>query len=227
MIDFLGEVLALGIAGFDPLGAVILLTALGMGAHRRRVLVLMLQITGTIAVLTLAASLGLAQVIDPVSDFVEHLPRHLWAVVAGVLGVVMLGWGVSRLSGRSSSEDESPESRWTSGRSIALAGLAVGASCMLDPAWYGVVVLAGAERSIGRAVLASALWPMCSQVVMLVIGALALAGHGRAARVVALRLRESVGHVFGRFISVAMVLVGALAIVEAVAEWNGHWLLPG
>lgn len=165
MFRFILTSLGLGFAGFDPLGLMALIAALALGAKRRAVLALTGSMLATIVALTTASSWGGGPWIRRAGHWLHHLHGTVWASLLLVCGAAMVLWGAWRLhQGAPDNRHSKPEPSATSPRStsdwaMATTGALVGASCLVDPAWYAVVFVAGMHRSPVHAIVAGLVWP--------------------------------------------------------------------
>lgn len=235
MIHLLIGALALGIAGFDPLGSVALVAALGLGAGRRGVVSLGAAAVLTSEVFALAGPLGLAALGREAGIHPPHVPHPVWLAAVALVGAGLVIWALIYGRRRSSAGDPDADSRTGSaGRArprsgaapaLALSGLIVGLSSLADPAFWAMVVHAARWPTAGWAALEATIWVVCSHslLIVLVVGYLA-AGPARVGRLVddvmnrhALAVRRTVAVVAGLF--------GALLLVDAgVAVATGSWL---
>lgn len=171
--------LVLGIAGFDPVGAITFVAAAALGVNRRRLGLFTLTAVGTSAILSVAAPLGLGGVIRQLTHRLpHHATRGEVSIAFLAAGVILLGWGLWRLvrhAGRSIPTDESdaanstahaPKSLSTTG--MLVSGFLVGLSSLADPAWYAMVAFASGLRHPYEAVIVGVGWTILSHILLIV-----------------------------------------------------------
>lgn len=211
-MDALARVTALGLVGFDPVGALLVLGALAAGARRRSLTVLVGGYLVTITVFGVAASL-LVRVGLTAWDLSRYLPsaRVLsWIEIgAGVL-VIGLSAYVARRSRRPRPPEPPREVRLSTG-ALAGAGALLALSLAIDP---GFVLVVGYTATLPVAGVTPLLlyWGVLSQIAMIVLYAGALLdGSGRAVGV--LRSAFESGRRWLRHHGAWLVLLLGLAIV--------------
>lgn len=234
VIQLLIGALALGIAGFDPLGSVVLVAALGMGTGRRGVL--SLGVTGVLTseVLGLAGALGLTALARDAGVHPPHVPHPVWLVAVTLVGAGLAVWALFYGRRRSGAEDPGVDRSGSAGRArprsasapaLALSGLVVGLSSLADPAFWAMVVHAARWPRASWAALEASIWVVCSHrlLIVLVICYLAV-GPQQVNRLVdqvmgrhAVAVRRTVAIIAG--------LAGVLLLVDVgVAVATGAWL---
>lgn len=168
------SVLGLGLAGFDPFGALIVLPALAMGA-KRRVVVLFFVVSGLATVL---AGVLLGQSVELIFAWLaENLAipaparAALQVLAAGALGY----WAVRRWNARHEPPKERRKKPFLAGAAgMSLAGLGWGVGALTDPTFFGVAGVTTTFQSTLEVTLAFTAWFLVSQA-PLVLVVLALA----------------------------------------------------
>lgn len=228
VLSFLAAALALGIAGFDPLGSFALLAALGLGVRRRGVLLLAGTSVGTSTVLGVAGVLGLAALLDSLGLRHLHVPHPVWLWTVGLLGIAFLVWAVVRMV-RGSAPGKEPEEASATPRSssmgaLATSGLLVGLSSLIDPAFWAMLVHASNLPHRSWAIIESLIWVACSHSLLIVlVVAYLLGGPQRVDRLVT-SVKEDHAVAVSRGVSALLAAFGLLLIVDvAVAVTTGQW----
>lgn len=219
-------VIALGVAGFDPLGALALIGAMALQARRRAIAALLASTLGSTFLLAVVLSSTVGRwVIDSLQKV--HDPGHLvWGGLVTAAGVALLGWGLWRLRGPVRPRRTKTERTVASSAALALIGLGVGLSALIDPAFYGLVVLAGDLRSWWGRLAACLVWVLVSQIALVVLSIAVFAGvFDKALRLIE-RARRDWAARLSVLASWTLVVVGVLMAAEGIAEICGRWLLP-
>lgn len=231
MIHLLIGALAFGIAGFDPLGSVVLVAALGMGAGRRGILSLGTTAVLTSEVLALAGPLGLAALAREAGIHPPHVPHPVWLAAVALAGAGLVIWGLIfglRQPGTEQPGTEQPgraRPRSAAAPALALSGLLVGLSSLADPAFWAMVVHAARWPRADWAVLEASIWVVCSHSLLIVLVACYLAvGPQQVGRLVDdVMGRHAVA--VRRCVAVVAVAAGVLLLADAAAALaTGSWL---
>lgn len=178
MLELLTSTIGLGIAGMDPIGALIAIAALGSGARSRNVLAygfLMIAVTVVLGVvLSLVVGTRLASLFD--RDLLNQGDRF-WAMGEGVAGFVLVAWGIRRIVRPPNLHDSGSKSHGTGLQALCGVGFLYGMSSILDPTFVAVVILAGRHGSFLDAGVSHLLWIMISQLPLVVVLGAILSGR--------------------------------------------------
>lgn len=220
--------LALGLAGFDPLGIVALIAAMALGAKRRGILALMLSVVVSTFVFGLVPALTLGPSVWQLSRAMGRVSHTVWGPLTIAVGLAVVAWGILRLWRRPAivlDDEPTLAPRSTSTGALALTGLLVGLSAFIDPAFYGIIVLAAHQTNPVTCAWMILLWIMGSHCALVVVGLAALLGlHEPVSRWIQhVRTRWASPLVLAG--SIALVGIGVCCIVEGIFEWHHHWLL--
>ncbi len=223
LIAFLFAVLTLGVAGLDPLGALLMAGALAGGATRKGVAAFTAAAAGTTIAVGVACSLLLAPFIDRLAAAMANTPDVVWLALELGLAILLLVWGVRRLRAGVSKEKPRKKTRSLIDTSVLLgAGVVFGISALTDPTYYGVIVLAGRDEPIWLVVIAHVLWFVVSQAPLLALTIAAARGsHVRLAQ----KLQgywEQWRPTVGRVITAMMFVGAALLMIDC-----GFYLATG
>lgn len=230
MLSFLATAIALGIAGFDPLGSVVLIGALGLGVRRSGVAVLTLVSIGTSLILGLLGVVGAGALAHRLHLRHHPVPHEVWVVIALAVGVALVAWAVVRfVRGGALELDEgsSHRPRSASAAALAVSGLVVGLSSLADPAFWAMLVHASQLHHHRRlAPLEAAIWVLCSHSLLVVLAILDLVGgHVWVSRLVT-DLQTRHGARIRTGLSALIAALGLLVLVDAgVALATGSWLV--
>lgn len=158
----MGAILALGVAGLDPFGALIVVPALSAGARRRVVLVFF----GAALLTTVAVGVLLGESVQHVSGWLSQalsVPTWVRATVELAGAAALAGWAVRRWTRRD--DPARPRGRTALAGSVGmlLAGVGWGASALSDPSFYGVAAIASRLHSTTASVAAYTGWFLLSQ----------------------------------------------------------------
>lgn len=232
MGDYLAAATAAGILGLDPVGAVVAVSALSLGAGRAALRAQLLAYLAAITVFGVVARL----LVQAGSDLAPvEAARHAVEAVLGsartvslvelTLGVVLVAaaavLSTTRLGRVRPARTDRREPTITPA-GLALAGVGVAASLLVDPGFLAMVTLA-AQHGPWTAVPAFLYWGVWSQVLMVAVIVADLADPD--GRLVA-RLRRFVDTVRARGSALTTILLAVLGAVLAVDGAHRLLLLP-
>ncbi|WIY82827.1 hypothetical protein [Propionimicrobium sp. PCR01-08-3] len=197
MFVYLSEMAGLGLVGFDPLGAIIMLSFIAGGARFVHTVVFTVLNWVLIVVLGVTAGTALVPVIAELPHWLQLVPRWAWIVAEIVCAVALTTWAVVRMRTGASSHHSvgqrlHPRDAWVtrppspgcgdlgdlkhgSPGPSAEAGSAVGPT-IRTPHWWllivisaGIAVAAFADPGYTGAVLAAGSRPVSWQVIGLTL----------------------------------------------------------
>lgn len=210
-------VLALGVAGLDAVGALVVIPAILAGARTRVVLAFA---AAALASTVLAGVLvtGALDLLLPWLRGVLDAPGWL-RVLVQVLLATALGWWAARRGG--TDELEVPpfvRTLLTTSGGLGAVGMLWGLSALAEPTFLGVALLLADGPGLATTAGAFALWFLVSQAPLcLVAGTLVVARDSRAVQrtIDVARTSAGVGVLLSRVIAGAV----ALALVANAATW--------
>lgn len=228
MLSLVLTSIALGLAGFDPLGLAALVAAMALGARRAGVAALLLATLLSTITFALVPALVLGPSIDRLGHWAGRLGHGVWGPLVLVVGLGLLVWGLLglRRSGRGEHHEDQRAPRSTGPVGMAFTGVLVGLSAFIDPAFYGMVVVAAQQPGVLRTVVVVMVWVLCSHSALVVVGLATLLGLYRPVHALIERVRRRWGRMLARAGWIALVVVALVCVVEGIAEWRSHWLLP-
>lgn len=225
----------LGFGGFDPMGALIVMTALAHGATKTSVyLFALLALLSTTLFGTLFAS-GIGVGTDRLSGLASNIPDEAYALIELVLAAALVTWLIRRLffKRRVEKQEGRKESRFMrfAKKSMPLAGFLFAFWAMSDPTFWAVVALSARDGGLGLRMLCSAIWMVLGQLPLYVL-TLAVAGgaHERLIEKVDGFLdhkgrRERLRRGAQVVIDACVALLAAFFLVDGAAYLvTGYWL---
>lgn len=183
MLNFILPAIGLGLAGFDPAGAMVGIGLLGMGVHRRNIVVMIVAFMGG----TVALGTGLSVLLGPrVAGFdwrkLEPSHPHI-AIGLFVGGLLLLGWGFYRLAHPLArrTRRQKTSRRGTGPFQLALLGIIFSLSSLISPPFLALVVIAGSYDHLDEIIIAHSIWFLLNQSALLVVTGIAMTGAGEGA----------------------------------------------
>ncbi len=183
MLDILLPAVGLGLAGFDPAGAMVGIGLLGLGVHRRNIIVMVVTfVGGTVALGTaLSVILGLRVAGFDWRKF-EPSHRHV-AMGLLVVGLLLLGWGIYRIvhppAVKTHIKKKKPPG--TNPFQLALLGIIFALSSVISPPFLTLVVIAGSYDRLWEIILSHLIWVLLNQSALIAVTAIAMTGGGEKA----------------------------------------------
>ena len=217
MIDLVPPSLALGLAGIDPAGLVIALSALAAGARDRFVLWFALIVIVGTALLGTLLTLTIGQRLQEL-DWSSLLPSDgLGAALELGLAIVLLVWAAIRVR-RPEARPPRPARQGRYGAALLWTGVVFVLSAPLDPTFVGLVVVAGRGEPAAAVASAHLIWILVSQLPLVALFvAMLFRRHVRAVAWVE-DLMPRARPVLAQVGSSALFLVGAILALDA-AWW--------
>lgn len=224
--DIFAGIVGLGIAGFDPLGALALIAAMALGARRRAIAGLVIVTIATTVVIgfVLSSTLGtwaIAQLHR------LHDPGHIvWGALVLLAGIGLAVWGTIRLRRAPVVKKDEPTRSGRSVKALVLIGIGVGLSALIDPAFYGLLVVAGTMPTWPLRLAGVLTWSCLSQVALLALSGAVFAGAFGPVHRFITSCRERWGAAASRAASWVLIVVCVVIILEGILEIHGRWWLP-
>lgn len=176
----IGGVVGFGVAGLDPLGALMVVPALAAGARRRVVLLFF----GTAWLTTVLTGIVLGESVQHVAAWLRNLltvPDPVRLTVQLVLATGLGLWAAHRWAHRNDPKPEKTKKPRLAGPvGMSLMGIFWGVTALTDPSFYGVATISTSMSSIVAVTAVFTGWFLISQAPLCLV-VLALAA-GRDSR---------------------------------------------
>lgn len=216
----IGGVFGLGIAGLDPIGALIALPALASGARRR---VIVIFFTAAL-VTTVATGVALGESVQYVIAWLTEVltvpdPLRLTLQLAGAAGLGY--WAARRWRDRNKPKPEKKKPHASGVAGMGLLGIAWGASSLTDPTFFGVAAIGATLPGVVPAALAYAGWFLVSQAPLAAVALTLAAGRDsapvRRVSTIARRLARPTSHMFTALLGLAAIALAINAVTYLLA----------
>jgi hypothetical protein len=213
---------ALGLAGLDPAGALLVAGALAAGAREGHVALFGLVVLVGTVVLGTTLSLTVGPRIAEIDWSVFAPGDRTVAFVETLLGVGLVCWGVVRARRPTAHAPKPRSARGTGPSALVGAGILFALSAVLDPTFVALTVIAGRDGTFWSAGVAQSVWVLVSQApLVLILGAMA-GGKHKGVVVWFRSLWSRLRPVIGRLVTGTVLLVGAFFLLDA-----GWWFVTG
>ena len=154
---------ALGLAGLDPAGALLVAGALAAGAREGHVALFGLVVLVGTVVLGTTLSLTVGPRIAEIDWSVFAPGDRTVAFVETLLGVGLVCWGVVRARRPTAHAPKPRSARGTGPSALVGAGILFALSAVFDPTFVALTVIAGRDGTFWSAGIAQSVWVLVSQ----------------------------------------------------------------
>ena len=182
MGDVFAQVIGFGIAGIDPLGAALLVSAITAGAGRTKVFAFAASVFATSVLTGTALALLGNRLLENADDAVPSASSPVWAYLEVVVALLIVVWLVRSL--RKADDDKAAKPQRNISRSttaMITAGAAFTLTSVLDPTFLATVAIVGPSGNVVTALLSFAIWTLISQVMLFaLVVAFNFGAHERA-----------------------------------------------
>lgn len=220
----IGLAAALGVGGFDPIGAVMLVAAVVAGARKRAIVAFTAGAVGIGLVSGMILALGVGALLDDISRALENVTgaswrRHLYAGIAITGGTVLIVWGIHLLRKGVKLSSLSKSVKEVGVRSMLVSGIVVGAGVLTNPPFYIMLVLAGKPDNIWMTFLLVLIFVLVAQSGMVIPTVAVLLGVfdkfnswlQRVGKVLVPKLEKLIPYI--------VIVIGVGLYGFAIAEW--------
>lgn len=223
-IEIAGSVLGLGLAGLDPVGALMVVPALAAGARRRIVMLFF----GTAAFFTIATGLVLGESVQYLTIWLESLTIPGTArLVAQVIVAAVLGWwAVHRWSHRKDSRPEKKRSVLARPVAMSLAGTFWGFSAVTDPSFLALAAIDSRIENMLVSVAVFAGWFVVSQAPLCAVVLTLAAGRDSKPVRYSLTLAQRLAAPTAVILTLLLVASSVLLFLNAVTYLSGGAFWP-
>ena len=225
----------LGLAGFDPTGAIVIITALAMGVSKRQIsLFAITTFIGT--VLTgIISSFFVGTGVNYISELLNYIPDSIYMILEFIVSFLLLKWFVERVFCKQKKEDkdEKKEGFFTKyiKKGLFTVGLFFSITALTDPSFLALVTLSGHSSNMIEVVLANSVWILISQSPIFILSvAVMFNKHEQIIQYVQDKLKNSpkiakIKKCLSVALSVIILLAGLLTLVEGIYFCvTGVWL---
>lgn len=178
MLDALLTAVGLGIAGIDPLGALLLMTAIAAKLSRSKLIFFNITVLLSAVIAGTIVSLVGAGFIASIKDVLPVSTSRVWVIVNLIVAAAILIWIVRRKLTKNRPKTQKPRNKLSgSNYTIAATGLLFGAGSVLDPTFLANISLAAQSESLVTIVAMHTIWILVSQIMLFGLFAAYLQGR--------------------------------------------------
>lgn len=178
VINELIQTIGLGIAGIDPLGAILLFSAIRAGAERLKVIALVVStlITSVIAGVVITVASG--QLVESTSIEPPSEPGAIWAYLEISVAILIGYWLIQRSNSNRDFKKERDKNDDSVGSifTYIVAGAVFSVTAVIDPTFVATAVVVADNNDVFISVIAFTVWTLISQFMMFTLFVAYLSG---------------------------------------------------
>lgn len=228
-------VFLLGLAGFDPTGALVIISALTMGINKKQIVKFATTTFFGTVLVGLVFSKILSTGIDSISKFLNSIPDIVYMWVELIIGIVLLIWAFQRFfcKKRTVKKEEKKESFFIKflNKGLFVVGLIFAITALTDPSFLALITASSHNNNIFLVILANSIWILISQSPVFVLTvAVIFNKHEKVIDFFEELLnknnrKEKIKKIFSFLLSILLLIAGVLIVVDSIYFWfNGIWL---
>lgn len=216
MINELIQAIGLGIAGIDPLGAILLFSAISAGAERFKVVALVLSTLITSVVVGVVITVAGGQFIESTSIESSSEPGAIWAYLEIGVAIILGYWLLQRIRNKRDLKETEKKQRPLSGTILTyiVAGVVFSVTAVIDPTFIATAVVITDNNDVFISIIAFTIWTLISQIMMFALFVAYLSGTEQS-------LINATKLLWGKHKSLfqgALYVAGTLAVLLLLAD---------
>lgn len=225
----------LGLAGFDPTGALVIITALTMGINKKQIIKFALTtFIGTILV-GLTFSKILSSGIDVISNLLNSIPDVVYMWMEFIIGLILFIWAIERifLKKKTIKKEEKKESFFIKflNKGLFVVGLIFAITALTDPSFLALITISSHNDNLVLVTLANAIWILISQLPIFVLTiAIIFNKHEKVINYFKElsnknNRKDKLKKILSILLSIIILVIGVLTIVDSIYFlFNRVWI---
>ncbi len=166
--------LILGLAGIDPTGVIVVISALSMGIKRSKIIMFMLTVFLTTIITGLVSSYFIVDgSIDFISNLFNYIPDNVYMVLELLVGLLLFNWFIERtfFIDKKIKKDIKKESIFSKyiKKGLFIVGVLFSISQLADPSFLALITLTAQSSNLIEKLFANIFWVLISQLPMFVL----------------------------------------------------------
>lgn len=167
MVNKLMQAVALGVAGIDPLGAILLFSAIRTGASHIKIIAFTASTFVTTIIAGVVTAVASNRVVESVSVLLEISSESspIWAYIEIGVALLIGYWLIRANRGNHDFEKKEKKQRTLEGATPAyvLAGVVFSATAVIDPTFLATAVVLADANDVFINIIAFTVWTLISQ----------------------------------------------------------------
>lgn len=160
-------VFLLGLAGFDPTGAIVIISALALGISKKEIVAFALTTFIGTVLTGLVFSQFIGTGVDYIAGLLNYIPDNIYLVLEFLVSFALLKWFVERVffKAKKDSKEEKKESFFVKyiKKGLFVVGLIFAITALTDPSFLALLTLCGQSSNLFAVVAANCSWILISQ----------------------------------------------------------------
>lgn len=216
------SVLILGLAGMDPVGALLGTTALAGGSKRALVVAYGLIVILTTIIVGTLLSLTSATFSFSIDWSFTWVPENIWALGQLAAGAVLMVFGWRRWHNRGNKTSEKSGKKFGGALMLIGTGFLYGVTAPIDPTFIALSVLVGQTEHLLTIVAAHTTWILISQLPLTILTVAIMMNRHHAVMKRIQSMWDRIRPYFSHGMTVLVSGAGAFLILEV-----GWWMTSG
>lgn len=170
MIELVLRAAGLGVAGIDPLGAILLSAAISAGASRTKIFIFAASVALSTVIAGTVLALSGNAIIDSTDTSTSGDPSGAWAYVEIAVAAVIVIWLLRRWLARDDLSPREPRAKLEgSSFAFAITGVVFSVSSVLDPTFLATAAIVGRSSNLATIAFSFAVWLVVSQIMLVAL----------------------------------------------------------
>lgn len=218
MINELIQAISLGIAGIDPLGAILLFSAISAGAERIKVISLVVSVLVTSVVAGVVITVASDQLVESTSLESPSEPGAIWAYLEISVAIILGYWLIQRSKINRDFKKEKKNNDNSVGTifTYIVAGAVFSVTAVIDPTFIATAVVVADNNDVFISIIAFTIWTLISQFMMFALFVAYLSSTEQRLINATMLLWQKHKSLFQRALYVAGALVVLLLLADAI-----------
>ena len=217
--------LALGLAGIDILGAIIVIAAASAGVRKPSIVLFTLIVfLGTILLGTLL-SVFVGSSVESIARYINQLPDLVWVCIESVLLAGLVMWAVKRLSFTPKPHNNKTKASSWLKRGLIVTALLFVISTLLDPSYLGLIGVAGHNGNLTVIITSHTIWILVSQITLFIAAIAVLLDRHKPLALWAKRFYDKHRRTISIVLTGTILIAAAFIAIDLSAYlFTGSWL---
>ena len=223
----------LGLAGIDPTGALVIITALTKKVNKNKIsLFVITAIIATLLVGLVGGNFIINNFANIIAKLFNYLPEYIYMILEFIIGIILLIWFIERIIPKDKIKIKK-ESFFTKSikKGLFFVGIIFAITAPLDPSFLAIITLVGHNNNIIENILSILSWVLISQLPMIIIYITVILNKDKKLinylqnNKLINRRKDQIKKVLNITLSIIILLSSVLSITESIYYFfTNNWL---